>query len=619
MRLRRALQGCAAVVVLSSITTLAIASRRIVAEQAAFSAPNSERCVPSTINRSAVLPGTSLAVTPLPDSYDSLPATQVSLLGAAPSALSDVHVIGSKTGPHAGSLRAYSQGDGASFVPRRPFRSGETVTVRGHVSTSGQTKSFEYHFVIAHPDALPYSKPSAPSGRDPEEWDHFVTRPELKAPTMLVSARSSQASKGDLFMAPYSGPAPPGPAIYDEAGNLVWFHRLPANFAASNLQVQQFEGKPVLTWWQGYIPPQGFGQGEEVIADSSYREIAHIHAGNGDKVDLHEFHITPQGTALFTAFEPLQCNLSDLGGPPGGAVTDTLIQEVDLATHLVRREWHALDHIPLSYSVSSPTDTSKTWPFDYFHLNSIDQLEDGRTLISSRNTSALYELNTITGQVLTRIGGKHSTVTLGRGASTAYQHDASVMANGAISVFDNGAVPQVHSQSRGLVVSVDTQNKTDTVIAQYTHSKPLVSASQGNVQALEDGNVFIDWGSEPYLSEYTASGTLLFDAHLHGTYQSYRGYRFPWTGTPSEPPAIASSGPNSQARVTVYASWNGDTRTASWRVLAGPSAQTLAPVAAALRSGFETQILTPGPEPFVAVQALNAAGEVIGTSRTILG
>ena len=71
--------------------------------------------------------------------------------------------------------------------------------------------------------------------------------------------------------------------------------------------------------------------------------------------------------------------------------------------------------------------------------------------------------------------------------------------------------------------------------------------------------------------------------------------------------------------MTVYASWNGDTRTASWRVLAGPSAQQLAPVAGARSEGFETAIATPGPEAYVALQALGGAGEVLATSRTIAG
>ncbi len=81
-------------VALSSATTLALASKRIVAEQAAFRAPAAARCVPATLNRSAVLPGTSLAVSPLPGSADSTPYTQISLLGAPTAALSAVRVEG---------------------------------------------------------------------------------------------------------------------------------------------------------------------------------------------------------------------------------------------------------------------------------------------------------------------------------------------------------------------------------------------------------------------------------------------------------------------------------------------------------------------------------------------
>ena len=104
---------------------------------------------------------------------------------------------------------------------------------------------------------------------------------------------------------------------------------------------------------------------------------------------------------------------------------------------------------------------------------------------------------------------------------------------------------------------------------------------------------------------------------MHGSYESYRAYRFPWTA-PGGAPSIAAT-PVSGGRARVYASWNGDTRTASWRVLAGASAQTLTPVASAARSGFETAVTTPGAAPYVAVQALDASGAVLASSRTIRG
>jgi len=448
---------------------------------------------------------------------------------------------------------------------------------------------------------------------------HFHSQPTLQPPVLVVSARSPEASPGYVFAAPYAGPGPSGPMIFDEAGNLVWFDPLPAGSAASDLQVQQYAGAPALTWWQGRITAQGFGRGEELIANSSYQVIAHVRAGNGYMADLHDFHITTQGTAVLPVLDPVLCNLTAVGGPRAGAVTDSIFQEVDLATGLVRREWHSLDHVGLGESYSPVQDASRQWPFDYFHLNSIDQLATGRTLVSARNTSALYELNTLSGQVVARIGGKDSNVKLAPGAATYFQHDATMLSNGTISIFDNGAVPKIHRQSRGIVVAVNGRTGTDSILAQYVHPRPLSSGSQGSMQVLENGDVFLGWGAQPYFSEFSSRGRLLFDAHMHGSYQSYRAYRFPWTGTPAEPPAIAVAAPSAGAPVTVYASWNGDTRTASWRVLAGPSPQQLTPVASAARSGFESSITTPAPESYVAVQALDGAGNVLGTSRTIPG
>ena len=602
------------------IVTIAFGARRIAAEDSAYHAPAGPRCVPSQLNRSDVLPGTSLAVSPLPDSYDASADTQISLLGAPASALSAVSATGSRSGPHAGRLMAYSQGDGASFVPARPFDPGETVIVRGRVrSGSGRSTPFTYRFVIAHQDTLLYT-PTATTARDYNEEQHFNSAPTLQPPVLAVSADAGATAPGYIFAAPYNGPGPSGPEIFSQTGELVWFDPLAGEAEATNLQVQQLDGKPVLTWWQGYIPPQGFGQGEEMIYSSSYQQIGRVHAGNGYKADLHDFHITPQGTALLTVFDPIYCDLSAVGGPSGGAVTDSVFQEIDLATGLVRREWHSLDHVALGDSYSSPQEATIEWPFDYFHINSIDQLANNETLISSRNTWTLYELNTTTGQIELRVGGKRSEVKALGGAATAFQHDATVQPNGTITVFDNGAAPKVHSQSRAIFVSINQQARTDTLLAQYELPGGLSSGSQGSVQTLPGGGVFVGWGAQPYFSEYGSAGQLLYEAHWHGSYQSYRAYRFQWTGTPAAPPAIAASAPASNGQVSVYASWNGATEVASWRVLAGSSPARLEPVATAAKSGFQTTVATPGgvgPGTYVAVQALSAAGAVLGTSSTI--
>ena len=295
--LRKALLGGALLVVLSSTATLAIASRRIAAEQAAYSAPSAGRCTPVTPNGSAVLPGTSLAVSPLPDSYSASPSTQISLLGAPPSALHDIRVSGSVTGSHAGRLHAYSQGDGGSFVLARPFLAGETVIVRGRVDIHSRSQRFAYRFVIAHEDTQLEGSPAASpsSGRDQNEMQHFHSSPELQAPVLVVTAHSPQTAPGDMFAAPYAGPGPERPddlrrirqprVVRPAAGE----HR---RHQPAGAAVRRQAGADLVA---GAIPPEGFGQGEEIIDNTSYQQMARVRAGNGYRADLHEFRITPAG------------------------------------------------------------------------------------------------------------------------------------------------------------------------------------------------------------------------------------------------------------------------------------------------------------------------------------
>jgi hypothetical protein len=622
------------------------------AKAAAAGAP-SPSCVPHTLNVSAALAGGRVTVSPGPGVRDASTATQVSFLGVPAADLSQVVVRGSRSGVHAGSLRAYSEGDGASFVPAKPFASGELVTVHAVLTEAGRSTPFAWSFTVAVPDNPGAAYVTESTRLDsappaPKEYQSFHSLPELRPPDVTVSSTERTASGGELFLAPYSGVGQYGPMILGEHGELVWFKSLsPAGTRAANLRVQEYEGKPALTWWQDPLVADGSKTAGEVIANSAYQTIAIVRAGNGYQPDLHEFQITPQGTALITVYDAIDCNLSSVGGPRDGAVPDTLLQEIDLKTGLVMYEWHSLDHVSLASSYASvapvskgePAPVSKGEPYDYFHINSIDVEQDGDLLVDSRNTWAAYDVDPQTGQVRWELGGRHSSFKLGPGATPAWQHDAIQQPDGAITFFDNGATPVVHPQSRGIELALDTANMTATLVRSYEHENPLVAGSQGNVQALANGDWIVGWGQAGYLSEENPAGQVLFNAHLPPEWESYRTFAYPWSGQPAEPPALAvaeepasaagtagTAGGKAGAKAAttgsvVYASWNGATEVASWRVLAGSSPGSLAPVATAPKSGFETAIATPASVTgdYVAVQALAGSGTVLGTSRTIKG
>jgi hypothetical protein len=592
----------------------AVAAQSPAAGRSTIPAP---RCTPTAANASALLAG-AVTVSPAPGSMDASPYTQISLRGVPAAELTGVQVVGSRSGAHSGLLAAYSQGDGASFLLSKPLLEGESVRVNAQWTHQGAAVPLAWSFTVSMRDV-----PGAGVGIAPvvptngPEYQRFRSRPDLRPPLVAVTADGAGAAAGEIMLAPYGGPGQWGPMILDEAGHLAWFKPLAPGGRAADVRVQSYEGRPVLTWWQDPLVAQGRRDAGIVIADQSYRDIAIVRGGNGYQPDLHEFKITPQGTALFTVFAAIRCDLSGVGGPHEGAVADTLLQEVDLKTGLVTYEWHSLDHVSLGASYETDARASARHPFDYFHINSIDVEGDGNLLVDARNTWAAYDVDGRTGQVRWQLGGHGSSFAMPAAAEPAFQHDARRLPDGDVTFFDNGATPAVHPQSRAIELALDEANMTATLVRSYVHAPKLVSASQGNVQALPGGGWMVGWGQASYFSEYGPAGNLVFDAHLPLASESYRVYRQGWVGRPGQPPAVDYVAPaGSRTRPVVYVSWNGATQVASWRILTGPSPTRLAAAASRPRLGFETAISLPpsAAARYVEAQALDATGAVIGAS-----
>jgi Arylsulfotransferase (ASST) len=592
----------------------------VVASPVAIAASTAPACAPPSLNVSAALAGGAVTVSPAPDSVDASYRTQISFVGVPASDVTQISVVGSRTGTHPGVLAAFSQGDGGSFLPAASFAQGEVVTVHAELQLASGALPFSWQFTTAEVDRVSRSLETPPGPPPPpksSEFQHFVSRPDLTPPLVTVTTNTRQQGPGDLLLAPYAGPGQYGPMILNSNGGLLWFKPVPAGARAAGLRAQVYEGRPVLSWWQDPLVAGGHRGSGVVIADASYRQIDVVRAGNGYEPDLHAFEITPRGTALLTVYDAIRCDLRAYGGRVNGAVADTLFQEIDLRTGLVRFEWHALDHVPVAASYMPANPGSPRSPWDFFHINAVS-LHGKSILVDSRNTWAAYDVDAGSGQSLWSLGGKESSFAMGPGAAPAWQHDAREAPEDTITFFDNGGTPKVHGQSRTIVVRLDFARKTATLVSSFTHPTPLLAPSQGDFQPLAGGDWMVGWGQEPFFSEFSASGQLLFDAHLPAAYQSYTVLNAPWSATPAEPPRVALRA-GAHGGLVAYASWNGVTAAAQWRLLVGAHPRSLTPVATAPSRGFETRIAIATVPHYAAAQALGEHGQVLGTSAVARG
>ncbi len=460
----------------------------------------------------------------------------------------------------------------------------------------------------------------------------FVSAPTLHPPIIKETKRSKEIARSssaqlatglilmtnfyDLNDPPITGQS--GPLILDRNLQPVWFRPVPEKVLAVNLEQQTFEGRPALSWWQGRVTNTGATEtGEDIVVDQHYRVIARLKATGGWVLTLHEFLIDGED-AWVTANKNIPLDLSRYGGAYNGALVDAAVQEYNLRTGKLLLSWDALKHIPLTQSEATlPTNG---FPWDAYHINSIDISRPGKFLVSMRNTWAAYLVDAGTGRIEWTLGGRNSSFKFAPGAHFEWQHDVRLQPGSRISVFDDhccqqkggGSSVPATGPSRGLILNVDEQARTASLASQYGNREGFESEYMGDTEPLKNGNVFVGWGSEGFLSEFNPSGTLVFEAELPGSDLSYRTTLGQWEGLPLSPPAGAAR--RNAAGTTVYASWNGATQVASWRVLAGTTPAKMSTVASAARSGFETTIPVSGSYPSFRLQALDASGRVLGTS-----
>jgi Arylsulfotransferase (ASST) len=450
----------------------------------------------------------------------------------------------------------------------------------------------------------------------------YVSRPDLKPPVISFDVPANGTAPGYIFLAPFditaaegayqttpNSQSHSGPLVVDDRGEPVWF--LPfGSTTAMGLRVQRYQGRRVLTWYEGQVlGPEG---GTFFIYDLTYHQIAQVKAGRGRHGDLHDFVITPQDTALITIYGQIAADLTPIGGPANGQLVTGIVQEIDIPTGRVLFEWRSQEHVTIEETFT-PAE-SAAGNVDYFHLNSIDVDSDGNLLISGRDTSAIYKVDRKSGEVLWRLGGKKSDFDVAPSASFAFQHDVRRRPDGTITIFDNNAsVPTDTTLSRGLRIKLDMKTKKATYVEEYLAPSPRTTWAMGNVQQLDGGGVMIGWGTAGSFTEIGPDGVIRLDATFADGSVTYRAFRFELDASPSGLPATEVVA-NPDGSLTLYVSWNGATQVAAWQLLAGADAASMKAVSRVPRAGFETAIPLPVRSGAVSVVALDAHGKRLRAS-----
>jgi hypothetical protein len=469
--------------------------------------------------------------------------------------------------------------------------------------------------------ALPASSSASVSGG----IKRFRSRPDLLAPDVVIDRPARGPLGGVIVTESHAGPPQSGPLIIDGNGRIVWFNPLAAAptspLKAFNVSVQQYRSRPVLCWFEGVVAGGhgvGYGQGHYEIVNTRYERVGQVFAQGGLQGDLHEFFLTDDGTAIFSAYGTATTSMQINGSVQSVPYLYGVVQEVDVATGKLVWQWRSDRHIALSESYAKPV-VGPGWIWDYLHLNAISiDPTDGNVLISGRNTSTCYKINRRSGKIMWRLGGKHSDYPLNASTRFHYQHDINIHPGGLLTLFDNeGGPPRYAAHSRALVLSLDEKRRRVRLEHQFHHSPQVYSNALGSVQPLADGDWFVGWGRSTNFTRYSAAGEVLFDGHLSAGSSSYRAFLQSWTGTPTAPPDIVVARSGSGA--TVYASWNGASSLTQWVVLGGSSPGSLTALGTAPAEGFETAISVASAPAYIAVSACAAGGRVLSTSAAVTG
>lgn len=490
-------------------------------------------------------------------------------------------ITGTLTGSHTATAMLSDDRRTMIFTTTDPFESGERVSIHlgtGITATNGSEFapiSFSFDVQDNEPaDQSPFLETSSDAGEtsvlavDAPTYPAHHQLHALSNDTVRVGFDSlfidvnNSPSPGYLFLATFNlrafGLDTGGEGAYrvilDKNGDSVY--KQPATDHID----WDFKPQPngMMTYFE--LP-----RNKWFAIDSNYKMVDSFWVQPPYLADLHDFELLTHGHALMLATYPIKpYDLSKYPGK-GGSDTATFIGGVIEETDSLKNPiwiWRSWD--PGHYSDTDATNDLLTEkPFDACHLNAVSVDTDGNILLSARELDEVTKISRKDGHIIWRLGGKqHQFTFVNDSIHFSHQHAVRRIANGHITLFDNGNFGHIGSHvdtifdssvgpplyyyldtvaitsfARACEYDVNTNNMTANLVWYYSDDSTIGSTAMGYVQRLPNGNTLITWGinpkgaatglPSPAITEVTPDKRVTFQMDVGAPYEIYRAFKYP--------------------------------------------------------------------------------------------
>lgn len=283
--------------------------------------------------------------------------------------------------------------------------------------------------------------------------------------------------------------------VIDNTGRVVWYHRFPNGPGLS------FMAQPNGRYVAKPSTPDPTDLESWVEIDPLGKITRTLGCARGLQPRPHDMISELDGSYWLLCDEVRTMDLTAFGGVAEARVTTQAIEHI-AGDGTLLFHWSPFDHFAITDGeLADRTGANVNWT----HGNALDLDADGNLIASFRNLGEITKIDTKSGAVIWRLGGRANQFTFLDVAAPAFsgQHSVRVAGPDAIMLLDNIGTP---GESRSERYAIDQAAMTARLVGSYSSTPSVVTLIGGSVQSLSGGRTLVSFGTAGRVEEYDAAG-----------------------------------------------------------------------------------------------------------------